>query len=74
MARQHKAVREVIDYARGFGFTLQGGLTGSGHWRLVNRVGKQVILPATPRGNRWRKNAEALIRRMDREAGNDGNG
>jgi hypothetical protein len=73
MARQHKAVREVIDYARSFGFTLRGGLTGSGHWRLVHRSGRQVIIPATPSGKRWKKNSEALIRRMDREAGNNGN-
>ena len=65
MARPKKEVAEVIRYAKARGFEVTG-LTGSGHWRLRHKSGPIVILSATPHGgNRCRKNALALIQRID---------
>ena len=65
MARPKKEVAEVIRFAQTRGFVMEG-LTGSGHWRLRHKSGSIIILSATPHGgSRNRKNALALIQRID---------
>lgn len=68
MARKHKLkpeVREVVEWAERFGWTLQEEQDGGGHWILLHTSGQDVHLPATPRaGSRTLLNAKARIRRI----------
>jgi predicted RNA binding protein YcfA (HicA-like mRNA interferase family) len=61
-----KEVREVVDYASGYGFTLQG--TSGGNHVILRHSNGRVIIPGTPGGGRWERNAKALIRRIARGA------
>jgi hypothetical protein len=59
-----KEVKQVISYARDYGFKYEG-LTGSGHAKLRHEGGQMIIMGTSPNGgNRWKKNAVALIHRI----------
>jgi hypothetical protein len=59
-----KEVKQVIQYATGYGFTYEGH-TGSGHCRLRHSGGQLIIMPSTPNGGRrWRENTLAMIHRI----------
>jgi hypothetical protein len=65
MTKYRKDVGEFIKYAAGHGFT-EAGMNGRGHWRLLHTSGVMLVVPATPNsGSRWRKNAEAHIKRIE---------
>lgn len=65
MSRYRKDVGELIRYATDRGFT-EAGMNGRGHWKLLHTSGFMLVVPATPNaGSRWRKNAEAHIRRIE---------
>lgn len=64
MSKYRKDVGELIKFAKGHGFT-ETGMNGRGHWRLRHTSGFMLVVPATPHGGRWRKNAEAHIRRIE---------
>jgi hypothetical protein len=62
--KYRKDVGELIKFARCHGFT-EAGMNGRGHWRLLHTSGAMVVVAATPHGGgRWRKNAEADIKRI----------
>lgn len=62
-----KDVKQVIQYATNHGFHFEG-YTGSGHVRIRHKGGRAVIMPMTPNGgNRWRKNALALIHKISKD-------
>lgn len=72
MGKYRKDVGELIKYAGEHGFA-EAGMNGRGHWRLIHTSGFMLVVPATPNaGSRWRKNAEAHIRRIE-ENKNDRN-
>lgn len=58
----HKEIREVMRLAEREGFTLVR-YTGSGHYKYEGQEGQTLIIPSTPSGPRWKKNAIAEIRR-----------
>lgn len=65
MAKYRKDVGELIKFASRHGFT-EVGINGRGHWKLLHTSGFMLVVPATPHGGgRWRKNAEAHIRRIE---------
>lgn len=60
-----KEVRQVVKYAEDYGFRWEG-YTGTGHAKLRHKGGQMLIMATSPNGgNRWRKNALALIHRID---------
>lgn len=61
--KYRKDVGELIRYAADRGFT-EHGMNGRGHWKLLHTSGFMLVVPATPHGSRWRKNAEAQIKRI----------
>jgi predicted RNA binding protein YcfA (HicA-like mRNA interferase family) len=61
-----KEVKDVIAEAEAAGFTFDR-FTGTGHYRLTHRDGAVLVVPATPSGTRWKKNALADIRRANRK-------
>lgn len=69
MAKQSKrkmkaAVRAIVDWAAPYGWTLQGGKDGNGHWILVHPEHGTVRLPDSPSNNdRGLLNVKAKIRR-----------
>jgi predicted RNA binding protein YcfA (HicA-like mRNA interferase family) len=65
MGKYRKDVAEFIKHAACRGFT-EDGMNGRGHWRLRHPSGATVTVAATPHGGRWRKNAEADLRRIER--------
>lgn len=65
--RVHKEVREVLNYARSLGFTVQDKLTGKGHIKLVLPNGTGTTVPCTPGKYTWRRNAMAELRRLARQ-------
>lgn len=63
----NKEVRELVKHAEENGFTCIG-IGGSGHWKLRHTSGRMLVVPATPHGGRrWRQNAEAMIKRINKE-------
>ena len=63
-----KDVKQLIKYAEDFGFHWEG-YTGTGHIRLRHKHGKTVTMASSPNGgNRWRKNALAIIHRIDADS------
>jgi predicted RNA binding protein YcfA (HicA-like mRNA interferase family) len=61
-----KEVAEVIKLAEAAGFTVDR-YTGTGHYKLMNGGGETMIIPSTPSGKRWKRNALAEIRRAKRK-------
>ena len=61
-----KEVAEVIKLAVAAGFSIIR-YTGSGHYKLMNKGGDTMIVPSTPSGKRWKRNALADIRRATRK-------
>lgn len=62
--KYRKDVGELIKFAALHGFT-ESGMNGRGHWRLLHTSGAMLVVAATPHGGgRWRKNAEAEIKRI----------
>lgn len=61
-----KDVGDVIDaaMAAGFEFTRR---TGTGHYKLTHANGDTIVVPSSPSGSRWKKNALADIRRIERK-------
>lgn len=64
MGKYRKDVGELIKFAGEHGFT-EHGMNGRGHWKLRHTSGATLVVPATPSRGRWRKNAEADIRRIE---------
>lgn len=58
----HKRVRELVTWAEGIGFVLEG-LDGRGHYKVVHRNGPYRI-PATPGDWRNELNCKAEMRRI----------
>lgn len=63
MRTTRKDVREIIQVAQEAGFTLDR-YTGSGHYKMHHGNGGTIVIPSTPRGDRWKKNVLADIRRV----------
>lgn len=61
-----KEVRDVIRTALESGFTLTR-FTGTGHYKLTHNNGDTIIVPSTPTRGRWKQNALAEIRRVNRK-------
>ncbi len=63
-----KEVRQLVKYAEDYGFTFES-YTGTGHAKLRHKGGQMLIMATSPNGgNRWKKNALALIHRIDNAA------
>lgn len=65
MRAARKEVGEVLDRAIEAGFTFER-YTGSGHYQLRHGNGNRLVIPSTPSGTRWKRNALADIKRAQR--------
>lgn len=65
MKTARKDIREIIQLAEDSGFTLDR-YTGSGHYKMHHGNGGTIVIPSTPRGERWKQNVLADIRRVSR--------
>lgn len=61
-----KEIGELLETAMAAGFTLER-YTGSGHYKMRHGNGESIVIPSTPRGNRWKKKALADMRRAIRK-------
>lgn len=58
----NKEIRKMLRLAEKEGFRFVR-YTGTGHYKFEGAEGQALIIPSTPSGPRWKKNATAEIRR-----------
>lgn len=61
-----KEVKDVIQTALESGFSMTR-FTGTGHYKLTHNNGGTIIVPSSPSKGRWKQNALAEIRRINRK-------
>lgn len=67
MSAGNNRVRDLLKKVEPIGWRFDG-ITNGSHVRLVHTSGRKIVTSATPGDRRAMKNAEALLKRIAREA------